>query len=655
MKSARQLLVCVVTSAAGGFLLGGVVGGVEFLLLIPPYGFDQVEMPAVVLTYSLFWSLVAGTYGVVRCVLGGPLAARRTFLEGSVLAAMGALLVVLFEKANRDWFGSPLATGALITNLLILAFLIGFLWWVPRISRHVSGATPGVLTVTAGALWLVAFSIHWPWWQGPWREVFEDDSPRGKTPNVLMLLVDTLRADHLGVYGYPRDTSPRIDRLAADSVLFSHCVATSSWTKPSTASLLTGLFPASHGQHTTTSVLPPGLPMLPGAMGDHGYRTAYIVTNPFAAERFGFGQQVDFYREAHRLPVHVRTSLFFLVNELENWAPGQGLPQGSLTEPFRTVFAEWFGYHRGGKTDGAWANEMLLSWIDEQPDKPFFAYVHYLEPHEPYDPAPEFRDRFVDLDFSGPAPAIPPSPVLNLVRMPPLEDSEPLPEESRQHMIDLYDAEIAEFDARLGDLLQALEERGLYDETLIVLTSDHGEEFYEHSAWGHHHTPYEGLLHVPMILKLPRQEQSGLVVEGLCRQVDVLPTLLGLLGHQTWPGLQGADLSRVIRRGKRSLEPSWAVAETYEGEDRYASAYIEDGLKVIHVRAGGEAWQLFDLNTDPDEQRPLESEMASDLERMKHELSLKIDNLARLGIESRERELSEEEIRQLEALGYLGN
>lgn len=655
MSSARQLLVCAVTSATGGFLLGGIVGGMEFLRLIPPYGFDLEEMPAVVLTYSLFWCLLAGIYGLVRSVFGGPVVSRQTFLEGSVLALAGALLVVLFEKANRDWFGSALAIGALITNLLILAVLIGILWLVRRLSRRVSRAAGGILAVTAGTLWLIGFSIHWPWWEEPWRALSENDSPLKKTPNVLMLLVDTLRADHLGVYGYPRDTSPTIDRLAADSVLFSHCVATSSWTKPATASLLTGLYPASHGQHTTTSVLPPGVPMLPGAMGGEGYRTAYIVTNPFAAERFGFGQQVDFYREANRLPVHARTSLFFLLNELEHWVPGRGLPQGSLTEPFRAVLADGFGYDRGGATGGAWANEMLLGWIDKRRGQPFFAYVHYLEPHEPYDPAPEFRDRFVDPEFSGPAPAIPPGPVLNLVRMPPLEASEPLPAESRQHMIDLYDAEIAEFDSRLGDLLQALEERGLYDETLIVLTSDHGEEFYEHSAWGHHHTPYQGLLQVPMILKLPRQERAGLVVEGLCRQIDVLPTLLGLLGDPAWPGLQGADLSGAIRRGERRLQPRWAVAETYEGDDRYASAYIEDELKLIYVHAGGEAWQLFDLSTDPGEQRSLGSEMAADLERMKHELSLNLDNLSRLGIESEERELSAEEIRQLEALGYLGN
>lgn len=634
--------------------MGGLAGGVEFLLLIPSHGFDRSEMPVVVLTYGLFWSLVGGGYGLVRCLAGRRASSGRLFLEASVLTVVGTLLMVLFEQASATWFSSPLASGALLTEFGIVAVLLGALWWLPRASQRALQATASVLALSALALGLVACKTSWPWWRAPVAMIIDRETPRHATPNVLILLVDTLRADHLGAYGYWRDTSPAIDRFAAEAVRFDQCLATSSWTKPATASLLTGLFPASHRQHTDTSVLPAGVPMLPGAMGEYGYRTAYIVTNPFAAESFGFGQEVDLYREARWLPVHGETSLFFTLNELEKWLPRDRVPKGALTEVFRLAHFEWFGFERG-RDDAAWANEMLLDWIDSGGEEPFFAYVHYFEPHEPYDPTPEFRRRFVDPDYQGPALAAPPGLGLYPVKMVPVERAETLPDAQQKHLVDLYDAEIAEFDASFAELIGSLRNRGLYDNTLILLTSDHGEEFYEHLTWRHRTTPFHSQLHVPMILKLPRQESAGLVIEGLCRQIDVVPSLLALLDLPRWPGLQGVDLSDSIRRGTTPLETRWSVAETYEGDDRYASAYIEDELKLIYVNAGREAWLLFDLAKDPEEQESLDAQRVSDLERMKHELRVRIDNLARLSIESKERELSEEEIRRLEALGYLAD
>ncbi len=431
-----------------------------------------------------------------------------------------------------------------------------------------------------------------------------------RTPDVLIYLIDTLRADHLGLYGYRRPTSPEIDRFAEQAVVFDHALAQSSWTRTAVVSLMTGLLPQVHGVNRRDEALGRSAVTLAEILAGAGYRTAGFITNGNVDQTFGLGQGFDG---------------FFYLNE-------------SQEEPAFHQLADRL-------------NRRAFPWLEERARAgaerpPYFLYLHATDPHAPYTPPEPFRQRFApDVD-----------PEIGLIDN--VHDisagRKPAPAGTAGAFIDLYDGEIAWNDHHFGRLLAKLRELGLYDSTLIVLLSDHGEEFDDHGGWEHGKTLYGEQLRIPLVVKLPRGEAAGRRVGEIADQVDLLPTVLDVLGLEPPPGLDGRSLLPLVR-GARRQSPSFAYLRL---EGKRLKSVVARGWKLIvddsRQRRRG-ARELYRLAVDPREQSDLYP--VGPLERGFLEQTLRAFELdlhrGERRFEAERAEIDAELRRRLEALGYI--
>jgi arylsulfatase A-like enzyme len=295
------------------------------------------------------------------------------------------------------------------------------------------------------------------------------------------VVVDTLRADHLGAYGWSRDTSPNLDRLAAEGELYRHAFAQAPWTLPAVASILTGQLPQVHGggRGVRGFLYPvrPGIPILAEELQSAGFRTGAVVN-------------VEFLR-----------------------------PESGLSRGFDHYDAEYSSINQGGR-NAAETTDAALHWLDEVGTDPFFLLVHYFDPHLTYDPPVPFDTMFDD----GEGPSIPPG-FGSEEQVHALRDGRLVLDESqRRSLVARYDGEIRYTDEEFGRLRREMERRDLWENTLVIVVGDHGEEFWEHGGFEHGHSHHHEVLHVPLILRRPSGSPS--IREERVRQLDIFPTVL---------------------------------------------------------------------------------------------------------------------------------
>lgn len=399
-------------------------------------------------------------------------------------------------------------------------------------------------------------------------------------PNVLLYLVDTLRADRLGCYGYPRPTSPRLDALAAESILFENALASSSWTRSSVASLLTGRTPAGHGVFERDQALAAQAETLAEVLGRAGYATAALMTNPNLGRPFGFAQGFETF------------------TYLEEPAPSRALhPAASAV------------------------HQAALAWLDGRSDpRPFFLYLHTMEPHAPYTPsaaaarelAPGLREHPLDEaaraalrtahQRSGGKPGGEVFELGSMTWLKGLHRGVIAPDPSMvEDLSALYDAELRDADRQLGELLDELQSRGHETDTLVVFVSDHGEEFHDHGGWEHGRTLYQEQLRVPWILRFPDPDlPRGLRLKNPVGLVDLLPTLADFLGLSLPAGVSGISLMPLIRDQRAEPEPTREIYTHLDLDGRKAESLIFGAWKLL-CDPKSEGCRLFDLAADPHE------------------------------------------------------
>ena len=491
----------IVAGALAGSLAGLLCGTAELLEMMSSLGaylFHGEDKAQILLVYAVHWAILTGALALLLGILAGR---KHSFagllLRYSLLTLIFQAVIYLVFKTLTQWFEnfkSPAALGTVggtVLGGLILAVLV--LRYLPRLSRR--SALWFSLGVPALCAVLIPLSLVW----GSAGVYSRDDGGAPPRFNVLVMLVDTLRADHLGAYGYDRAVSPAIDRLASEGVLFESCIASSSWTRPSTSSLLTGMFPMGHNQTQLFSVLPPGSRLMPDAMGEYGYRTAFLAANTQISRGYGFAQDVDFY---HGPGTGHNCSFFAFIHAVNQVLQKKfKIEAFSVTSLFHAIRG-WTGMPAELKLEAADLNRDFLDWLGNGDEGPFFAYMHYMEPHAPYRPEAPFDTRFVDPGYNGPRLDEPPATV-GKKEIPPLSREPPLDAAQTAYLTSQYDGEVATVDRAIGSLLDTLRERGLYDNTLVVFTADHGEMFYDHGAWKHGHSLYQELIRIPLIMKFP--------------------------------------------------------------------------------------------------------------------------------------------------------
>ncbi len=415
-----------------------------------------------------------------------------------------------------------------------------------------------------GGLTLVAPTVSQP---PPSPPAGRGPAPGGTParPPIIVYLVDTLRADHLGCYGYERPVSPQIDAFARDAIVFENAVSETSWTRPAVASLFAGLSARSHGVNGRPDALPEEALTMAEILAGLGYQTVGFTVNGNVAREFGFAQGFSRY-------------------EL---LPGSVLPSqtGALSMTARG----------GDAPRSSELAESLEGWLAGRTSRsPLFLYLHTADPHSPYRPTSKWRERF--------ASGVHDPEVGSLARLKQLAEKRPVVNGGLiRDLLDLYDAEVAEADEGFGRVLDELKRRGLYDSAVILFLSDHGEEFHDHGYWEHGHTLYSEVVHIPFILKLPAgRGQAGLHVRGMVQLADVLPTMLDLLGEA--PPRLTTGKSVLARLAGTSA--AWSgTAHSYLDVDAFQAESIQaEGFKLIEYPVGNDKLaELYDVVHDPQE------------------------------------------------------
>ena len=429
-----------------------------------------------------------------------------------------------------------------------------------------------------------------------------------RPPNVLLILVDTLRQDHLGCYGWWRNTSPKIDALAAKSIRFDRAYSTAPWTLPSVASVLTGLYPSSHGAVQLRTALPSTALTLAEILRARGYATAGVVSHSILTARWGFHQGYDTYLDTEaRGHDYVST-------------PGVTTEAQSLVKQLA---------HR---------------------KRPFFLFVHYFDPHYEYKRHPEYG-------FAPPsAGRLRGNESIAKLR----EMRADLSQEEIQFIQDLYDEEIRFTDAGIGRLLATLKREGVYDDTLIVFVADHGEEFMAHGWIGHTRTLYDELVKVPLIVHPPRYRGGGRVVKEPVSLVSLTPTILDITGVDT-EGLsfQGDSLAPLIAGGAEnghsivfSEVDFIPLVGVYEEKLTHKKAITTKEFQLVRDQITGKE-ELYNLAADPAEQRDLAASRPRLLKALRGDLDSAIALARGRSADVDEMELTNEEVEKLRSLGYV--
>ena len=401
------------------------------------------------------------------------------------------------------------------------------------------------------------------------------DPFRSATPNVLLISIDTLRADYATSYGFPRETTPNIDAIARAGVLFKHVISPVPTTLPAHSSMLTGTIPPVHGMHDNLSYrLDDANVTLAEMLGERGYTTGAIVSSFVLDSKFnlsqGFDTDDDRFEEEHKILL--------------------------------------LGERKGDET-----TRLARQWLEDHRDENFFLFLHYYDPHHDYDPPEPFASRFAD---------------------------------------DLYAGEIAFVDHGVGQVVDKLEELGLIDSTWIVLTSDHGEMLGEHGERDHGYFIYQSALEVPLIIRPPGLTEPR-QVDQTVGLIDIVPTLAGILGLDPPPAAQGDDLSPLLSgepvsgKAKEFYAQSLTPTRFYDTSSLYG--LVTSKWKYIQSTRP----ELYDLESDPDEERNLVQEETELAEAMKTRLAEILESHSRRQENENTLELDDASIRRLESLGYL--
>lgn len=447
-----------------------------------------------------------------------------------------------------------------------------------------------------------------------------------KTTNVILISIDTLRQDHLGCYGYFRNTSPNIDQFAKDkqSVIFENVISQSNWTLPAHMSMFTSQYASTH-QIYRNILLKKEIETLPRILKKHGFMTCAFTTHMRVSHIYGFERGFDFF---------------------------------------------WFEEHDYANQK-ARVNDVLpaaANFLEKHQNYPFFLFIHLFDTHYPYDPPVPFDTTFEEKyegNFSGYDTHLFAKAADNIFG----EAKNEISEKDLHHIISLYDGEIRNVDFHLAIFFNRLKKLGLFDNTLIIITSDHGEEFREHGGM-HHNTLYNEVIKIPLIIKMPKQiriSNNRINEELIQGNVDTAPTILEILDIETPEEFQGNSLLPLITGIKTKGTQPIQISERLSDWDlrTYQIAVLDRKYKYIYTtffnirnlenfKKNNEIFELYDLITDRKETNNLSKTMQEKIKFynelvdgfIKNNLSINNKELSQL-------DLDKEQIEKLKSLGYI--
>jgi arylsulfatase A-like enzyme len=464
---------------------------------------------------------------------------------------------------------------------------------------------------------------------------FTADSNRvlSEAPRLVILIsIDTLRADHLGFHGYPRPTSPNLNAFSAKGIVFDDASSTTSWTLPAHASMLTGLNPLRHKVRTDRRAMPNSIPTLATTLAKHGWRTAAVVNSTYLRR--------------------------------ENW----GLMRG-----FEDYF--WVEETPERISPSTWVTDQAIRWTGQLGPRPTFLFMHYYDVHSDYASLPEYESELVE-PYSGIADGTTWQIFLSIVDDEFLaachrdfdidrctivegkvldESQEKVHFDARdiEHLVQLYDAGIRQMDAELARFFDLLDGQGLLEQAVIFITSDHGEEFMDHGSLQHAVTQYQEMLHVPLLVRGPGIPE-GVRESTPVSLIDIAPTILGLAGIQVDHEFDGIDLARLWQ----GQPPPDVEARTLYGEapgviggagGKKLFRSIREGRYKLQFESYQGTYELYDLEADPNEQTNIAEREPEVRQRLIQAMKKRYWNLEP---DDPNAEIGAEDAARLRALGY---
>jgi arylsulfatase A-like enzyme len=475
---------------------------------------------------------------------------------------------------------------------------------------------------------------------GLWANPLLTTTAPKNRPNVLLYMIDTLRADHASLYGYARDTTPFLKRLALSGLVFDDCQVQATWTKPSVASMMTSLYSFAHGIRHDDDAIPNRSVTLAEQLRASGYVTASMVANPLVGRLSGLQRGFDYVSEWQAIAREIRK---------EDRA-----------------------------TDSEALNRVASSWLEQHAAEPFFLYAHATDPHAPYQPPPAFENKFAD-------PAETPQfdrDFEKLTKMALARGGFGInralcvragidPHRFIHRAIDRYDAKILHNDASLEQLVAKLRQLGILENTVIVVVSDHGEEFWEHQWTGHGQSVYQELAHSLFLMWNPKLIATSRRVAEPVQLIDLMPTLLDLLGIPIPEVVEGQSLLGLLRgqpfhrRGfvvtSRYAHPYSQQNESLPEDHIDSLGLLDASWKLVYRAKGREVGlrriELYDRRQDRQDANDVASQNPRKVDGMLAEVSvwMQAQNEARslLGTGAKTA-LDLQTLSRLRSLGYLG-
>ena len=439
--------------------------------------------------------------------------------------------------------------------------------------------------------------------------------------NLVVILIDTLRADHLGAYGHPRVQTPHIDSLALESVVFEKAFTVVPTTLASTASIFTGHYPRTLGLPRNHFVLSDSAVTLAETLSRAGYSTAAFVAAMPLSSRTKISQGFEFYHEG-----------------------------------FKKVGERLIPQRRGEKV-----TDSVLSWLGRRDSRPYFLFVHYFDVHFPYDPPPPY-----DSLYTAPDPPEIDGTLDSLKKL--RDDLQGGLGRAAEiaHVRSLYLGEITYVDREIGRLLEAIHRDGSLDQTLLILMADHGETFEEHELdyFNHGRMVYDTTLHIPLIFRLPHGQFSGRRVKEMVRTIDIAPTIYELLDISSAPEMEGVSFAPLLRGESAETERTVFAEATmpYDVEPKFgwpnekkAKCVRTDRWKYVWIPYLQDREELYDLASDPGEYADLLTSVdgSPDTATVKRQLRTAMNRLIDRASGTRSKYVDEETREALRALGYV--
>jgi arylsulfatase A-like enzyme len=568
----------------GGALAGAVIGCGEAALVVATTAAPEEYwlFPFGILYYGLLGSLCGGPIGLLASLLGGGdsravalgCGAAGAFLPLGLMVSRYHVIQRVFHEELVTFSATGLAVhAALLAAAIAVSLAVFFLGRaIGRLRRGMVAAAAVLLAclLVSGAM-AAATSTR-----SEGRVARAADAESGS--NVILIIADTLRDDALTARLQRDPAASGMARLAADGVRFENAYAQSSWTRPSVATIMTSLYPTAHGATHKMDPLPDDVTTLAEALRDRGYWTAGVVSNINVAPIFNFQQGFGEY-------TYLEPDFYFGASDS---ATRLAIYKGLRVARERLLGS--YIYFNNYYQDAEILGRAVAEWLEQEPPQPFFLLIHYMDTHDPYFEIPYDGRGVARVNNPNPAAA------------------------RAAGLRKLYDENVGYLDAHLAKLLAQLQERGLYEKSIVALVADHGEEFQEHGGWWHGTTLYEEQLRVPLVIKRAGESTPGTTEKIAARTLDVAPTLMVAAGVAVPEEFTGRDLF---------------AQEANDGEPMFAEEELEGNVlaslrlghwKIIAANPGNprglQPVELYHLGDDPLEKRNLAADQPQEAARM---------------------------------------